>query len=119
MLALAECYNGPMDHSQRASVHVEAGDVSEQGMRASTPIQLPLTSPVGREQEIEQVSDRLLSGQERLLTLTGPGGVGKTRLALQVAARIHTAFADSAYFVSLASISNPDLVLSTITQTLG
>jgi predicted ATPase/DNA-binding CsgD family transcriptional regulator len=95
------------------------GGVCERGMRASTPIQLPLTSLVGREQEIAQVSDRLLSGEARLLTLTGPGGVGKTRLALQVAARIHTAFADGAYFVSLAPVSDPDLVLSTIAQTLG
>src|SRR5688572_28958095 len=120
LLALAGCYNGSMGGSQHADVRQEkAGGVVERAMLTSTPIQLPLTSLVGREQEIAQVSDQLLSGQVRLLTLTGPGGVGKTRLALQVAARIHSAFADGAYFVSLGPISNPDLVLSTITQTLG
>jgi predicted ATPase/DNA-binding CsgD family transcriptional regulator len=109
-----------MGGSQHSGVGQEkAGNVGERGARSSTHIQLPLTSLVGREQEIAQISDQLLSGQVRLLTLTGPGGVGKTRLALQVAARIHTAFSDSAYFVSLAPVSNPDLVLSTIAQTLG
>jgi predicted ATPase/DNA-binding CsgD family transcriptional regulator len=109
-----------MGGSQHAEVgQASADSVSERGMSASPPIRLPLTSLVGREQEIAEISDRLVSGQVRLLTLTGPGGVGKTRLALQVAARVHTTFTDGAYFVPLASVSNPDLVLSTIAQTLG
>jgi len=54
----------------------------------------------------------------RLITLTGPGGVGKTRLALQVAAEALDTFVDGAYFVALAPISDPDLVIATIAQTL-
>jgi len=73
---------------------------------------------IGREREIEMVRARLLDPETRLLTLTGPGGVGKTRLALQAAAAACTAFADGAIFVPLASVSNPDLVLSTIAQVL-
>lgn len=80
---------------------------------------MPLTSLVGREREVEQVKELLFSWKVRLLTLTGPGGVGKTRLALQVAASLHGSFSGGAYFVSLAPISNHDLVLPTIAETLG
>jgi predicted ATPase len=79
------------------------------------PVQL--TSFVGREKELAKVKDLLVNGT-RLLTLTGPGGTGKTRLALQAAAEILTEFADGAYFVDLAPISDPGFVLSTIAETL-
>ena len=55
----------------------------------------------------------------RLVTLTGPGGTGKTRLALQVATELGELFADSIYFVDLAPVSDPALVVPIIAQTLG
>ncbi|MGH2554973.1 MAG: adenylate/guanylate cyclase domain-containing protein, partial [Actinomycetota bacterium] len=83
------------------------------------PNNLPaqLTSFVGREEQIAQV--RVLLGTTRLLTLTGAGGTGKTRLALQVAAEILTEYADGAFFVDLSSVTDPTLVPSALAQGLG
>jgi predicted ATPase/class 3 adenylate cyclase len=79
------------------------------------PIQL--TSFVGREREVRQARQVLESA--RLLTLTGPGGTGKTRLALQVAAEVSDRFREGVYFVSLGPITDPVLVMPTIATTLG
>jgi predicted ATPase/DNA-binding CsgD family transcriptional regulator len=81
------------------------------------PVQL--TSFIGREKEVAKVSQLLLRDDVRLLTLTGPGGIGKTRLGLQVAAELSEHFADGVFFVNLAHIGDPALVLLTIAQTLG
>ena len=78
---------------------------------------LQLTSFIGREREMREVT-QLLS-QTRLLTLTGPGGSGKTRLALQVIAQSIEQFRDGVFFVPLAPITELGLVVSTIAQTLG
>jgi len=77
------------------------------------------TAFIGREREMEAVQARLLDPDTRLLTLTGPGGVGKTRVALQMAATVRPAFADGVVFVPLASLADPALVLPTIAQVLG
>jgi predicted ATPase/class 3 adenylate cyclase len=77
---------------------------------------LQLTSFVGREQELGEV--RALLERTRFLTLTGPGGTGKTRLALQVASETLTEYRDGAFFVDLSSVHDPDLVPSVIAQTL-
>jgi predicted ATPase/class 3 adenylate cyclase/DNA-binding CsgD family transcriptional regulator len=76
------------------------------------------TSLLGRERDVEEVCARLRNGA-RLVTLTGPGGTGKTRLGLQVAAELLDAVEHGAYLVLLAPISDPALVASTIAQTIG
>ena len=77
----------------------------------------PLTSFVGREAEIEEV-ERLLGGA-RLLTLTGPGGSGKSRLAVAVAAALLSQFRDGACFVDLAPVTDPALVPAAVANALG
>lgn len=85
----------------------------------STPNNLPtqLTSFIGREDQVEE-SKRLLHGT-RVLTLTGPGGIGKTRLSLQVAADVVHQFPDGVFFVALSAVRDPDLIASTIAQSVG
>ncbi|MCR2784557.1 MULTISPECIES: DUF4062 domain-containing protein [unclassified Microbacterium] len=79
----------------------------------------PLTSLIGRESEIKLCSDILRSGERRLVTLTGPGGIGKTRLALAVAREVEGSFAEGTCFVDLAPIRDPALVMSAIAEALG
>jgi predicted ATPase/class 3 adenylate cyclase len=87
----------------------------------SSPNNLPIqpNAIIGREKEADAVRQLLLRQEVRLVTLTGPGGIGKTRLALQAAAELVEHFADGTWFVSLALISDPELVIPTIIQTLG
>jgi predicted ATPase len=74
---------------------------------------------VGREHELSAAARLLLSEDARLLTLTGPGGTGKTRLALQLATNVADHFDGGVYFVSLASITDPALVATAVAQILG
>ncbi|TML00430.1 MAG: adenylate/guanylate cyclase domain-containing protein [Actinobacteria bacterium] len=78
---------------------------------------LQLTSFVGREEPIAEI--RELLGRTRLLTLTGAGGTGKSRLALQVATEILTEYRDGSFFVDLSPVTDPALVPSAIAQALG
>jgi predicted ATPase len=83
------------------------------------PNNLPtqLTAFVGRERELDEARELLL--RNRLLTLTGPGGTGKTRLSLQLAGSVMEAFPGGMWFVPLASVTDPSLVLATIAHTVG
>jgi non-specific serine/threonine protein kinase len=83
----------------------------------SAALRQPLTSFIGREQELVQIQGLLATS--RLLTLTGPGGIGKTRLALEAAATALEGFEHGVCFVALGSISDPRLVAPSIAQTLG
>jgi predicted ATPase/DNA-binding XRE family transcriptional regulator len=80
---------------------------------------VPLTSLIGREADVAAVSALLTEPAVRLLTLTGPGGTGKTRLALAVAERLASAFLDGVIFVPLASLGDSSLVASAMAHQLG
>src|SRR2546422_8441692 len=85
----------------------------------ATPNNLPtqLTSFIGRDDQVREA--RQLLTRSRLLTLTGPGGTGKTRLSLQIAADVMDQFPDGVYFVPLAAVQDPELVPSSIAQALA
>ncbi len=83
---------------------------------ASLPV--PLTALIGRKQEVQAICDLLSRPEVRLLTITGTGGTGKTRLALEVARVLGANFIDGSCFVPLVPISDPALVLPTIAQAL-
>ena len=77
-----------------------------------------LPSLIGREREVGAVHDLLRQSDHHLITLTGPGGIGKTRLAIAAAAETAAGFADGAAFVPLAAVTNPALALPAIAQAL-
>jgi predicted ATPase/class 3 adenylate cyclase len=77
------------------------------------------TPLIGREREVAHVTTQLRRSDVRLVTLLGPGGTGKTRLAFQIAAELVDAFVDGVWFVPLAAVRDPSLVVATISQTLG
>jgi predicted ATPase/class 3 adenylate cyclase len=83
--------------------------------RHNLPVQL--TSFVGREKEMDEIKQSILA--HRLVTLTGVGGTGKTRLSLQAIADLLDQFRDGVWFVELASVGDPDLVPQTISSCLG
>lgn len=85
------------------------------------PTNLPVsrTGFVGREKEAESAKELLMRADVRLVTVTGPGGIGKTRLAVEVAGGLRELFPGGIYYVPLSAVSDPGLIASMIVQTLG
>ena len=79
----------------------------------------PLTRLIGRETDLHRVVELLTTDAHRLVSVTGPGGIGKTRLAIAAAAAVKESFPDGVVFVDLAPIREPSLVTSTIATALG
>jgi predicted ATPase/transcriptional regulator with XRE-family HTH domain len=110
--------------AQHAGSHAEP----DSGRRAAStrhaprlPSRLPAPALplIGRASEVAYLTDRLRDPSVRLLTLLGPPGVGKTRLALELAWDVEALFADGARFVALSAVADPALVVATIAQALG
>ena len=127
----------PQSAPARISQHLHAGGMGDEGrlrpaeaeesriaarwqLRCLDAASVPVDgdSLVGRARELRDLV-RLLGDSSRLVTLTGTGGTGKTRLALEVAAKVAHEFADGAFFVPLAGLREPQLVASAIASTLG
>jgi predicted ATPase len=83
----------------------------------SNPV--PYTTTIGRERDLERVRALLESGADRVVSLIGPGGIGKSRLAIEVARATEDLFPDGTYFVLLEGVLEPQLLLPTIAYTLG
>jgi predicted ATPase len=98
---------------------VQSGDSIPDAAPTAARLPAPPTPLVDREGEVAAVGELLLHGGARLVTLTGPGGIGKSRLALEVAARLESGFADGVRFVELAADGTPDRVAATIAGALG
>jgi predicted ATPase/transcriptional regulator with XRE-family HTH domain len=98
---------------------IPAAPLLAEGVTSRSNLPAPPTAFVGREREVGELTDLLRRRDGRLVTLTGPGGTGKTRLAIEVADRVGPAFPDGVFFVSLATVTDPGLVVSTIAQTIG
>lgn len=101
--------------------HVSASpqDTPVVAVRSHQYMPTPLTALIGRERELVEISTLLQGADVRLVTLTGPGGAGKTRLGIQVIAELRDHFADGGFFIDLAPVNHPTLVSATIAHALG
>jgi len=116
--------SGELSHPVAVPAPSTIGAGEHEGVRGGSHLRLshlpvPLIPILGRGQELAEVCTLLQQVDLRLLTLVGPGGVGKTLLALHLANTIHQSFTDGTCFIPLASITDPDLVLPTLTHALG
>jgi predicted ATPase/transcriptional regulator with XRE-family HTH domain len=87
--------------------------------RPPSNLPTPLTRLIGRQPELAAIRNALDHGAYRLLTIIGPPGIGKTRLGVAAAAAVRDGFTDGVFLVTLASVTDPKLVVATIAQTLG
>jgi predicted ATPase/DNA-binding XRE family transcriptional regulator len=105
----------------KSAPSIENEDAPWRSSRASLRTKLPasLTSLIGREQELAQLSEYLSNLNIRLVTLIGPPGIGKTRLSIEAARAKLSDFPDGVFFVALAPLEDPNLVAPTVIQALG
>ena len=92
---------------------------SQPASTESVPLPSPLTRLLGRDAELATVTRMLADDGDRLVTLTGPGGIGKSRLAIAAARAVEASFPDGVVFVDLAPVVDPELVITTISNSLG
>ncbi len=110
---------GDESSSSFARFREAVGDL-EGGVEAGSGLPLPATPFVGREKEMADLSQLLVDAQvNRLVTLVGPGGIGKSRLALETAARSAKNFPDGVFFVPLAPLTSPDHIVPAISEHIG
>lgn len=119
---LASQWASVTDHAFRQPANRSSNNEYSQTAAPSAPapstLPLSLTALLGREQEVKEACRLLGQKEVRLLTLSGPGGVGKTRLAVEIGSQMQEDFADEVRFISLASLQDAAFVLPTIAQAL-
>src|SRR5688572_6808458 len=106
-------------HEGARATHTVHAPTQESFKHPPTNLPSPLTPFIGRERELERARGLLWRADVRLVTLTGPPGIGKTRLSMEVAAALLDDFGDGSFFVPLAPITDPALVVPAIAHTLG
>lgn len=124
---LALCLAGAAEDRAAIVRYARGGVPPEQAVvpaHSSSPsltgnLPAPLTPLLGRSQDVAAISNRLLSHDQRLITLIGPPGIGKTRLAIAAAHEVRCAFAGGAFFVSLAPLRDPALVVTAVARLIG
>jgi predicted ATPase len=104
---------------QFAAAQLRAAPAAPPSPRGPRPLPVDATSLVGREQAIDEVADLAVSRDVRLVTLTGLGGIGKSRLAVAVGERLVDRFEARTAFVPLASVTEPELVLVAVARAVG